>query len=122
MINILIVDDSEIIRNLLSEYLSDLDYAVDTAVDGLDGINKALSGDYRLILCDIHMPGKNGFEVLKAVSSVKPETIFIMTDSLPDKLSDLAQEAGAYCCLKKPFDLAEIRTVVEKLLSGIRTA
>ena len=122
MINILIIDDSEIIRNLLSEYFSDLHYAVDTAVDGLDGINKALSGDYQLILCDIHMPRKNGFEVLKAVSSVKPETMFIMTDSLPDKLSDLAQEAGAFCCLKKPFDLAEVKTIVEKLLSGIQTA
>ncbi len=122
MINILIVDDSEVIRNLLSEYLSDLNYAVDVAIDGLDGIEKALSGDYQIVMCDIHMPRKNGFQVLKAVSSVKPETMFIMTDSLPDKLSEMAQKAGAYCCLKKPFDLAEIKDTVEKLLSGIQTA
>lgn len=120
MVNILIIDDSEVIRNLLTEYLSDLGYQVAAAVDGQDGIEKALSEDYGLVLCDIHMPRKNGFEVLKAVNSVKPDVMFVMTDSLPDKLSDLAQEAGAYCCLKKPFDLAEVKMVVNKLLSKIR--
>ncbi|MEW6413329.1 MAG: response regulator [Candidatus Zixiibacteriota bacterium] len=120
MVKILIIDDSEVIRNLLTEYLSDLGYQVDSAFDGQDGIEKALSGDYGLVLCDIHMPRKNGFEVLRAVTATKPDMMFVMTDSLPDKLSELAQQAGAYCCLKKPFDLTEVKTVVKKLLSEIR--
>ena len=52
MIKILIVDNSEVIRNLLTDYLSDIGYHVDSAVNGLKGIEKALSEDFDLVLCD----------------------------------------------------------------------
>lgn len=102
MRKILVVDDSEIIRSLLAEYLTDLGYEVDLATDGADGIQKALAGDYHVVFCDIHMPRKNGYEVYKEVVHHKPELRFIMTDSLPDQLAEMAQQAGACCCLQKP--------------------
>jgi len=113
---ILVVDDSQVIRNLLNEFLSDRGHDVDTAVDGLDGIEKALAGDYDLVFCDLHMPRRNGFQVYSTVTETKPQTQFIMTDSLPDELAAQAEAAGACCCLTKPFDLIEVSDTVQRIL------
>ena len=68
MINILIIDDSEIIRNLLYDFLSENGYGVVTASDGDEGIKKGTLGDYDIIFCDVHMPKKNGYQVYMAIS------------------------------------------------------
>jgi len=116
---ILVVDDSQVIRELLAEYLSDQGHEVDTAEDGLDGIKKALTKNYDLVFCDLHMPRRNGFQVYSAVTEEKPLTQFIMTDSLPDELAALAEEAGACCCLTKPFDLNEVSDTVQAVLRTV---
>lgn len=116
MADILVVDDSQLIRNLLSEYLTEMGFSVDTAFDGADGVERALKGDYRLVICDIHMPRKNGYQVFSETRSKKPGLHFLMTDSLPDHLAEQAQNEGAIGCLQKPFDLNEMRRMVMKLL------
>ena len=117
MIKILIIDDTDIIRNLLYDYLSENGYDVDIALDGQEGIQKALSNDYQIIFCDVHMPKKNGYQVFKAVNEKKPEATFIMTDSLPDNLAEQTLQAGAYTILTKPFDLEEVRQTITSILN-----
>ena len=112
---ILIVDDSEIIRNLLEEYLTELGHQVEFAVDGQEGVDKALIENYNIIFCDIHMPRKNGYLVFKEIREAKKEQIFIMTDSLPDSLADQAEKEGAWCVLTKPFDLDEINNILNSI-------
>lgn len=119
MIKILIVDDSEIIRNLLSDYLNDNGYQVDTAVDGEEGIEKALNNDYDIVFCDVHMPKKNGYQVFKTVSSKKTPPAFIMTDSLPDNLAEKTIKAGAHTIITKPFDLEEVRITISRILGRV---
>jgi CheY-like chemotaxis protein len=121
MLKILVVDDSDVIRALLEEYLTELGYLVDLAADGAEGIEKALAGDYAVVFCDIHMPRKNGYEVYSEVARHRPETRFIMTDSLPDRLAEMAQQAGACCCLQKPFELAQIRQTLQNILATLKT-
>ncbi|MFQ5498468.1 MAG: response regulator [Candidatus Zixiibacteriota bacterium] len=121
MARILVIDDSSVIRNLLEEYLCEQGHQVDLAEDGQIGIDKALSHDYQLVFCDIHMPRKNGYQVYKEVSSAKPAMPFIMTDSLPDDLAEQAEKAGARCCLTKPFDLEEVRQTISKVLTASKT-
>ena len=118
MARILIIDDSEIIRNLLRDYLSDRGHDIDVAKDGQDGIEHALANEYDVFFCDLHMPKKNGFQVFSAVTAVKPKARFIMTDSLPDELAARAQEAGAYCCLVKPFDLDLLVSTLDEILAS----
>ncbi len=120
MIKILIIDDSEVIRRLLQEYLVDLGYDVDLAVNGLDGIEKALKTDYQIIFCDIHMPKRNGYQVFTSVFAKKPGTAFIMTDSLPDQLAEMAEKAGACRTLTKPFDLDEVKATIDGILSSTK--
>ena len=118
---ILIVDDSEIIRNLLEEYLTELGHKVEFAVNGQEGIDKALQNNYQLIFCDIHMPRKNGYLVFKEIREEKKNQIFIMTDSLPDSLAEQAEREGAWCVLTKPFDLDEINNILISITEKILT-
>jgi len=122
MIKILIIDDSAVIRDLLHEYLTDLGYDVDLARDGQEGINKALAGDYRVAFCDIHMPKKNGYQVFHEVSAEKPGLLFVMTDSLPGPLAEMAQKEGAHQCLTKPFDLEQVKEALKVVLTLSSTA
>lgn len=120
MTKILIIDNSEVIRNLLTEFLTDMGFEIELAVHGQEGIDKALSGDYDLVFCDIHMPKKNGYQVYCEVSEIKPELPFIMTDSLPDNLADRAVAKGAIACLAKPFSLEQIKEVIEKIFKKVK--
>ncbi len=120
MVKILVIDDSIVIRNLLDEYLSDLGYEVGLACDGQEGIEVALSGDYVIAVCDIHMPKKNGYQVFSEVNQLRPEIRFVMTDSLPDELADQAQAAGAHAVLTKPFDLHQVRATIERLVKAVK--
>ncbi len=118
---ILIIDDSEVIRNLLNEYLTDIGHEVEFAVNGQEGIDKALTQDYQVIFCDIHMPRKNGYLVFKEVRQDKNEQVFIMTDSLPDSLAEQAEDEGAWCILTKPFDLDEIDEILNSISEIVKT-
>lgn len=121
MPRILIVDNSQIIRDMLKEYLTDIGYEVDLAADGQEGIEKALVNEYDVVFCDTHMPRKNGLQVYLTVSEKKPNLPFIMTDSLPDSLSETALNRGAVACLIKPFNLNLLKTTLESLFKGART-
>ena len=68
---ILIVDDDDEIRELLEFDVRESGYFVDTAKDGLEGLNKALNNAYDLILLDVMMPKMNGFDVCKNIRQAK---------------------------------------------------
>ncbi len=120
MAQILIVDNCEIIRNLLTDFLEELGHTVETAVNGQEGIDKALKNDYDAVFCDIHMPKKNGYQVYVEVSGKKSTLPFIMTDSLPDDLANMAVSRGAYTCLCKPFSLEQVRNALDEVLTKVR--
>lgn len=114
-LRVLVIDDSPVIRDMLVEVLSDDGYIVDTAVDGQAGGDLALANDYVVILCDVHMPEKNGLETVRHIITHKPGAQIIMTDSLPDKMAHQARREGALGCLQKPFDLNELRQLIERI-------
>jgi CheY-like chemotaxis protein len=103
---------------MLVEILSDSGYIVDRAVDGEKGSALALQHDYIVILCDVHMPRQNGLETVREIITAKPMAKIIMTDSFPDKLAQSARAEGALCCLQKPFDVTELRKLIDQVRSG----
>ena len=120
MAKILVIDDSAVMRDMMSDFLSDAGHEVDSCADGEEGIRLALENDYDVCICDLHMPRVNGYDVQKAVSAQRPETKLIFTDSLPDQLSEKVRQAGATHCLKKPFELDQLRTILESILKPTR--
>lgn len=73
-ISILYVEDEELIRTEILNILSMICEKVESAVDGKDGLEKFKSGSYDLVITDINMPYMNGFEMLKEIKTIKPET------------------------------------------------
>jgi two-component system response regulator ResD len=113
---ILVIDDTLVIRELLREFFTESGFEVETADEGTLGYKKALDNDYALIICDIHMPGMSGVDIVIELKKAKPETKIIVTDSMPGKSAELATASGALGCLPKPFDLNELRSITRSIL------
>ncbi|UCD17353.1 MAG: response regulator [Candidatus Zixiibacteriota bacterium] len=114
---VLIIDDAPVIRELLKDVLNDFGFEVDTAENGQIGYEMARGEDYALIFCDVHMPVMGGPQTVIKIKQLKPEVPIIMTDSFPDKEAERAGAAGAVRCLAKPFDLDDLRRVIEHFLN-----
>ncbi len=114
---ILIIDDKENIRRLLSTDLMNQGWQVDTAADGAAGVALFDEVIYDLVITDVKMPGMSGLEVLEAVKEINPDTAVIVMTAFAD-MDDaiLALKRGAADYLRKPFKLEEIRSAVEKAL------
>ena len=115
---ILVVDDTEIIRDLLAEVLIEDGYQVDKACDGIDAVEMVQRQKYDLVFCDVHMPRQNGLITARKMLELVPDIKVVMTDSYPDKLADRAQRDGALGCICKPFDLAELRALLTQVAAS----
>ncbi|MBE7712879.1 MAG: response regulator transcription factor [Cyanobacteria bacterium SIG26] len=114
---ILIVDDDDEIRELLEFDIASSGYFVDTAKDGLEGLNKALNNTYDLILLDVMMPKMNGFDVCKNIRQAKlaiPILMLTAKGTIEDKTSGF--DCGADDYLVKPFDIQEVLLRIRVLL------
>ena len=101
---ILIVDDDDEIRELLEFDVAQSGYFVDTAKDGLEGLNKALNNSYDLILLDVMMPKMNGFDVAKNIRQAHLAiTILMLTAKCTIDEKTEGFECGADYYLVKPF-------------------
>jgi two-component system, NtrC family, response regulator AtoC len=113
--HVLIIDDEENMRHVLSVILKNAGYRVDAASDGLEGIQKCNATDYDFILCDIKMPQMDGMSFLKAISDKIGQTTVIMMSAygtLDTAIS--AMKLGAYDYISKPFHADEILLALKK--------
>lgn len=114
---ILIVDDDDEIRELLEFDVAQSGYFVDTAKDGLEGLNKALNNSYDIILLDVMMPKMNGFDVCKNIRNAKiniPILLLTAKGTIEDKTEGF--DCGADDYLVKPFDIQEVLLRIRVLL------
>ena len=115
----LVVDDDQESRNLLSEVPSANGYRVEVA-EGGERLWKALSldGGRAVILIDLRMPGENGLELLRKLQRRKIACdAILMTSFITGAELELARELGVRAFLEKPFRLAELLRVVGDLAS-----
>ena len=109
MARILIVEDEVRISSFVSKGLRAEGHTTTVAADGVTGLDYALTGDFDLVVLDINLPGKNGYEVLeelRAVGSTLPVIVLNARDSVTDTVSAL--EGGADDYMAKPFKFAEL--------------
>ena len=117
---ILIVEDDLVLQKLLSEYLAGEGFEVKTADDGEVGTEMALSENPDLILLDIILPKRNGYEVLKEVKSnihTKDVPVVLLTnlDSINDVEKALALGASTYL-VKADYKLEEVGKKIKETL------
>jgi DNA-binding NtrC family response regulator len=114
---ILIVDDEEAIRNILSRRLESDGCNCEMAADGKEALWKAFMTDFDLVLMDIKMPGLSGMEALPQIITNHPDTCVIMLTAVVDTETAVqAMKLGAYDYVTKPFDLDDLGMRVQKAL------
>jgi serine phosphatase RsbU (regulator of sigma subunit) len=108
---ILIVDDKENNREILTRYIKEEGHTVDAAVNGLQAIHKIQAGKYDLILLDIIMPEMDGYQVLKWLHSSEWYYIPVVMISALDELDSVVKciQMGAEDYLSKPFNPVLLR-------------
>jgi len=112
---ILVADDEESIRWVLSRALKKKGFNVDLAEDGKQALSLFRSNRYDLAVLDIKMPGLQGLELLKQVQVDYPETlVVIMTAESTMENAVNAMKNGAYDYLTKPFDLDALDAIILK--------
>lgn len=114
---ILLVEDEEKLLESIREGLVHSGYAVDTALDGEEGSFMAFTNDYDLIILDINLPQKDGFEILKEVRARDSEVNIIMLTALSD-VDDRVKgfDLGANDYVLKPFHFEELKARIRSLL------
>lgn len=113
----LIVEDERHIVDLLTIHLKDLHLMVETANNGIDGLEMALKGSYSLIILDVMMPGKDGIEVCRAIRGAEINTPVLMLTAKSEEFDKvLGLEIGADDYLTKPFGVREFIARTKALL------
>lgn len=115
--NVLVVDDEEIIRELVKENIEHIDHSlsVETAEDGKKALELTKSNKYDLIFTDIRMPNMTGIELIKELDkSDAPPPVVIISGFVEDYVYELKYR-NRLIIMKKPFDLSDIERVVEEI-------
>jgi two-component system nitrogen regulation response regulator GlnG len=113
---ILVADDEESMRWVLSKALKRKGFEVDLAPDGRQALELIKDNCYDLAILDIKMPGINGLDLLDKVRELKSELlVVIMTAEASMKNAVEAMKRGAYDYITKPFDLDVIDAIIEKV-------
>jgi two-component system response regulator PilR (NtrC family) len=115
---LLVVDDEESLRTVLCSELVSEGFKVQNAGDGDEAIAILDKEEFDLVLLDIKMPRVNGFDVLKHVKEKHPETKVVMLTGFADLKNAIeSKKLGAEDFVSKPYDLVDLLTTIERVLS-----
>jgi DNA-binding response OmpR family regulator len=120
---ILVVEDNRRIAQSIKSGLEQEKYVVDLAFEGTTGLDLSLSDEYDLIVLDVMLPGKSGFEMARELRSQHLSTPILMLtarDQLEDKVTGL--DSGADDYLVKPFAFEELMARIRALTRRPRTS
>lgn len=118
---ILVVEDEHKTGQYLKKGLTEAGYVVDLAVDGVDGLHMATTLTYDLVVLDVMLPGKDGWQVLSELRAQRHTPVLFLTarDDLDDRIKGL--DLGADDYMTKPFAFAELLARVRTILRRGRT-
>ena len=104
MAKILIIEDEKSIQRMIEYDLKQLGYNVESAIDGLEGYEKASKNNYDVILLDLMLPSMNGMEICKKLREENNDSYIIMLTALDDEYNKVqGLEIGADDYVTKPF-------------------
>jgi DNA-binding NtrC family response regulator len=114
---ILIIDDEEIMRDSLSDWLKEDGYEVTAVEDGFKGLQQAKDGQWNVILLDLKMPKMDGLQVLKEIKNQKLDIpVIIITAYATVDTAVSAIKQGAYDYIVKPFHPDEVGMIIKKII------
>ena len=120
---ILFVEDNDTFRELLQYALESFGYVVETACDGLAGLEKLEEESYDLLITDNHMPRMGGLKLIEETSQREMDTkTVLISGDLTKEIVERAQYWGVCECLAKPFSLDSLRETVHRVLEEAKVS
>lgn len=114
---VLLVEDSPETLAIIEAACAAMGFEVDTACDGSEGLRRALTGEYILLILDIGLPSVNGLEICKALRERSQQPLVIFVSSQVDEKTMLdGLDSGADDFLHKPFSTRELGARIRRLL------
>ena len=119
-LNLLIVEDDVLLAEAIGDYFSSKGWKTDVVMDGMQALDWFEQGNYQLILLDVMLPGKNGFEVCRRIREISDVAIFFITARVmeEDELNGYALGADDY--VAKPFSLPILYAKAMAMMGRIR--
>jgi putative two-component system response regulator len=118
---VLIVDDEPVIRRILRQRLSAEGYRCQEAGSAREAADRLAKGPAELVVLDIKMPGKSGFELLPEIKQMYPDTAVIMATAITDTSTAIkCMKEGAHDYMVKPFNLDEVAISAQRALEKRR--
>ena len=117
--SVLIVDDEELIRQTLAEFLEEQGFRVETLPDGESARERIAESRFDVLVCDVSLPGIDGLDVLAHVREVSPETVvFLITAYATVEIAVEAFRRGAHDYFMKPILLEEVANKIRRALGA----
>ena len=113
---LLIIDDDAELCELLAEYLQPEGFQVDAVYTGTEAVERALTGNYALLVLDVMLPGLRGFDVLQKIRATSRVPVIMLTARGEDVDRILGLEIGADDYLPKPFNPRELAARIHAVL------
>lgn len=113
---ILLVDDDPAIRRIIPRLLADEGYVAHTAADGARALDLASAVDFDLVLLDLNMPTKDGWETLEQLRKTNPTLPVIVVTARPNQFFT-ALDSGVGALLEKPLDFTKLFKTIRELLA-----
>ncbi|MFC1592526.1 HD domain-containing phosphohydrolase [Candidatus Omnitrophota bacterium] len=121
MVNILVVDDDRLMRQILFDMLKGSKYNISFSKDATEALNEVKSKPFDVVLTDLIMPGMDGFELIRRIKDIFPDMVILVMTA--DASLDMAREAikaGAFDFIMKPFNLNEITVSIKNAIERLR--
>ncbi|NPA11430.1 MAG: response regulator transcription factor [Epsilonproteobacteria bacterium] len=115
---ILVVEDDIDLNETIKDFLQK-DYEIISAFDGEEALQKAYEEDFDLIILDVKLPKKDGFEVAKEIRKIKNTPIIFLTSLDSEKDVEKGFLSGGDDYIRKPFSLKELKLRIEALIKRV---
>ncbi len=115
--NVLIVDDSDDLTNVISDFLGMFDYRVFKAGDGVEALEIIDTETMDIVVTDIHMPRMDGYQLTAEICEKYPDLpVVLITGFSVDEARKMAFDKGAKAFVAKPFHLKELKEVIDSIV------
>lgn len=114
----LVIDDEKVVRDVLIRFLDLMGIKAKEAENGFKAIEMAKKEHFDIIFTELKMPGIDGAVTLRELKKIAPSAKYVMMSSndVQNKMEE-AKKQGVHTCLKKPFDLDELRSLIKGFMA-----